>query len=289
MSISAPSAVRSGSTVHLSLGSGGVRGMAHVAVVEALAEMGVGIASVTGSSVGAVVGALACAGFDAAGMRGIMARMAPSRGQLAMSVIRAGALSLPLRGTRSEWSLVDGRSLLAAAMPAALRTALVEALPIPLTVVATDLVAERPVDIVSGPVIDAIAASAAIPGLMRPVRLDGRAHVDGGVLDPVPVRVAPGGGIPVVAVDLSGETTLGGDGLLPHAFANAVACLAMMERAAARSMLAATCPDLVLRPEVGRWKPVDFHRSSEIAGALAPFKDECKRAVHALFEARAHG
>jgi NTE family protein len=82
----------------------------------------------------------------------------------------------------------------------------IEALPLPYTAVATDLIAGRSVWLQRGPVDAAIRASIAIPGMISPHILDGRVLVDGGILDPLPV--APLAGVQAdltVAVSLSGE------------------------------------------------------------------------------------
>ena len=121
-----------------------------------------------------------------------MARLVAARaGTLADVLSRAGA-------RRHKWT---PRSL--CAIPAGRNPADFSALPIPLTVIATDLHRRRK-RIDSGPLRPALAASMAIPGLFRPVAMGARIMVDGGATDPLPFdRLRPADVI--VAVDVFGS------------------------------------------------------------------------------------
>jgi NTE family protein len=81
----------------------------------------------------------------------------------------------------------------------------IEDLPIPYTAVTTDLIAGKSVWLQRGPVDDAIRASIAIPGLIKPYLLDGRLLADGGILDPLPMApIAAVNADLTIAVGLSG-------------------------------------------------------------------------------------
>ena len=257
------------------------RGVAHILAIEALDELGVRIASITGTSIGAVVGAMRAAGLSGADLRRQFMTIPSGRRGLALKLITAGAVNLRFFDPAPQhWAPVDPRPLLAAFLPAGLPADIGD-LPIPSTAVATDIDAEAPYDFVSGPLVDVLAASAATPGLMRPVRIAGRVYVDGAVLDPVPVRPARVPGVPTVAVDLTAALTQGDRSLRRPSVAVLSAHMVLSFVAVAR--LAQTCPALVLRPAVRHWHTTEFHRSQEILGALEPFKDECKRAISTLF------
>jgi NTE family protein len=178
--------------IGLALGSGAARGWSHIGVIRALHDARITPEIVCGSSAGAVVGAFYAAGeLDAferwvrdLGRRQIMGYMDPTlRGGLikARKVFEALAEHLPDRP--------------------------IESLPIPFAAVATDLSNGHEVWLREGSLLDALRATVALPGLVKPEYLDGRWLVDGGLVNPVPVSLcrAMGAGS-VIAVDLN--TTL---------------------------------------------------------------------------------
>ncbi|HEX7823724.1 MAG TPA: patatin-like phospholipase family protein [Mycobacterium sp.] len=177
--------------VALSLGSGGARGYAHIGVINELRDRGHEIVGIAGSSMGALVGGLA-----AAGKLDEYATWASSLTQGA--VLRLLDPSLTAAGVlRAERILDSVREILG--------EVLIEDLPIPFTAVSTDLIAGKSVWLQRGPVDDAIRASIAIPGLIKPFVLDGRLLADGGILDPLPMApMAAVNADVTIAVSLNG-------------------------------------------------------------------------------------
>jgi NTE family protein len=178
--------------VGLALGSGAARGWAHVGVIRGLRAAGIEPEVVVGSSSGALVGAMLAAGrlevFEAWG-RGLDWRQV------------VGYFDFSFRG-----GVIKARRLLDE-LAALLPPGGIESLPVPFACVATDLGSGREVWLRQGPLLDAIRASLAVPGLIAPVRRDGRWLVDGGVANPVPVSLCRAmGAESVIAVDLN--TTL---------------------------------------------------------------------------------
>lgn len=175
-------------TVALVLGGGGCRGYAHVGVLRVLERHGFRPDLVVGSSVGALVGALYAAGRSSAeiercadGMSSAMLRgwTLPGLGLFSGSAIRRFVARHAGPGT-------------------------IESLPTRFAAVATDL-GDGSVRVFDrGDLAQAVQASASAPGLVEPVRLDGRAYVDGNLCSPVPVDIARGlGATHVVAVDVT--------------------------------------------------------------------------------------
>jgi len=177
--------------IALALGSGGARGYAHIGVINELTERGYEIVGVAGSSMGALVG-----GLHAAGKLDEFAQWAGSLTQRA--VLRLLDPSLTSPGVLRAEKILD-------AVRDILGDVTIEALPIPYTSVATDLIAGKSVWLQRGPLVDAIRASIAIPGIFTPHVLDGRLLADGGILDPLPM--APLSAVNAdmtIAVSLSG-------------------------------------------------------------------------------------
>lgn len=152
----------------------------------ALADEGITPDLIVGTSVGAVNGGWIASRPDAAGIRGLADLwVSLSRKDIFPTHPIAGALGM--LGRRSH--LVPNSGLRRVLVDNLQFTRLEDA-PIPLHVVATDVVSGTDVLLSSGNAVDAIAASAAIPGVFPPVTIDGRDFMDGGVVNNTPVSHA---------------------------------------------------------------------------------------------------
>lgn len=184
--------------VALALGSGGARGYAHIGVINELRDRGHDIVGISGSSMGALVG-----GLQAADKLDDYTTWASSLTQRA--VLRLLDPSLTAAGVLRAEKILD-------AVREILGDVAIEDLPIPYTSVSTDLVTGRSVWLQRGPVVDAIRASIAIPGVISPHVLDGRLLADGGILDPLPMApLAAVRADVTIAVSLNGDDPTGHD------------------------------------------------------------------------------
>ncbi len=162
--------------IGLALSSGGARGAAHVGVLKVLQREGVEIAAIAGTSIGAIVGGAYAAG-------------------------------IPIERLEREWREADLPRVVKSFLPTFPRAGLssgsefrkelrrllgevrIEDLPIPFAAVATDIDTGEAVILREGMLYDALRASASIPGIFHPVRWRGRLLVDGGLVEPLPIRV----------------------------------------------------------------------------------------------------
>ena len=176
--------------IGLALGGGAARGFAHVGVIQVLEEAGFRPSFVAGTSAGSLVAAIYASGKTGAQLQQVSE---------AMEEVTLADWTLPLfnRGMLRGEALaryvnkqVDGR--------------LIEALPLPLGIVATDLNSGQSVLFQRGDTGTAVRASSAVPAVFQPVKIAGREYVDGGLVSPVPVRYARQMGAElVIAVDIS--------------------------------------------------------------------------------------
>jgi len=185
--------------VALVLGSGGIRGMAHLGVLEELEEAGIPIDIIVGCSAGSIVGALYA---DNPNVQEIKS---------AVWNIRTDYI-LDIDLINCRYGLSQGRCL-RRLLNFYLTSRNFEELKIPLIVVASDLCTGELVPIGSGDLVQAVQASCSIPFVFAPCQHYDRVLVDGGVINPVPVKVARDLGADIViAVDLCE--------LLPKTFPN---------------------------------------------------------------------
>ncbi len=182
-------------TVALVLGSGGARGLAHIGIIEEIEARGYKIISVSGCSMGAVIGGFYCANkLDLFYQWGKSLSYIDLLRLVDFSFISNGAI----RGDK-VFSLIAEM----------LEDVQIEDLAIPFTAVTTDLVHSKEVWFQRGPLEQAMRASAAIPGLFQPVELDGRLFVDGGVLNPLPIAPSVSAHADhIIAIDLNADVPM---------------------------------------------------------------------------------
>ena len=263
-------------TVALALGGGAARGIAHIAMLEVFDDLGIRPKVIAGCSIGAVVGACYAAGLSAGEIRAHLASLFARRGALLAHVLKR----LPGHVTKL-WSprhptAVNGVTALEMFLPKRVHTDFAR-LAIPLHLMAVDYATMQPVVLSEGPVIPAIAASAALPSLVRPVEIGGRVLFDGGFANPTPFDIVQGAADITVAVDVGGRPDLRRpvtshskkelwDGAIFALFNTVV-----------REKEARRAPDILLRPDVGLYRTLDFPKMNEILAKSAPEKQRLRQ------------
>lgn len=224
----------------LVLGAGTARGLAHIGVLKSLAQAGIQPDVVVGCSAGALIGA-----FYAAGV---------SPWQIEEVALRTKEAEIvDLIGASNRRGLLNGETL-ARFVNDALRGAQIEGLRLRYAAVATDL---RSGDIAvfrQGPVSDAVRASCSMPGVFVPNEYGGRELVDGGLVAPVPVKVARQmGADTVIAVDVG---TRPNRNVLPGLYEVLLQSFEIMGRALANHEVALA--DFAVRPDTSLYASSDF-------------------------------
>ncbi len=170
----------------LALGGGAARSLTHIGVLQVLVANGIRVSAIAGTSAGSIIGAAFAAGAD------------PDVLEREAAALTWRSLARPAFSRRGLLSLERLEALIRKVVPATR----FEDLPIPLTVVATDLNTGERVVIDQGELVSALLASCAIPGVFLPVERGGRLLVDGGVSCNVPADLARDmGGEVVLAID----------------------------------------------------------------------------------------
>lgn len=158
--------------IGLVLSGGGARGFAHLGVIEALNEAGIFPDVICGTSAGAIVGVLYADGYSPKEILKLTNSNSMLR-YMRFTVPRAGLLQI---------------SGVVRILKDSLRAKTFEELKIPLFVTATDLNNGRVDYFSSGDLLNVIIASSSIPVLFKPVIIDNKHYVDGGVLDNLPIK-----------------------------------------------------------------------------------------------------
>ncbi len=175
-------------TIGVALGSGSVRGAAHVGVLKVMEEENIPVDIITGTSVGAFIGALYAGGQPISAFEQVLPTVRWR--QLVQFALSPQAFVDNHRMTRFIEKYIGPVHF--------------EDLPIPFAAIASDAATGEACILNKGQVSHAICASTAIPGIMKPVKYGNRLLVDGGVVHPVPVALARSMGADIViAVDVS--------------------------------------------------------------------------------------
>lgn len=267
--------------IGLALGGGGARGLAHIALLEAFDEMGIVPAVIAGSSMGALVGACYAGGMSGKDIRTHAEKLLANRVDFARYVFGARKTRpLELLSLKGFASLhFDGERLANLALPDFLPRN-IEETRIPLKIIATDYERMEEAVLTSGPLAQAAGASIAIPGVISAPTIDGRIHVDGGVVNPVPFDRVRDGTDLVVAVDVTGRPrpTSGKIGNMEIA----VGSLLIMFNRMADLKRALTPPDIYITPKIDQFGSADFFRVREIIASAEPAKDDLKRKLERM-------
>jgi NTE family protein len=272
-------------TVALALGGGGARGLAHIVVAEALDEIGIKPVAIAGTSIGAVIGAGYAAGMSGRDMRRYAIQMAHNRTEVMRRMMRAraGKLRDLFGGGLGDATRLDAERVCDQFLPETLPEDFAD-LSIPLCVIASDLYRRSEVVFTRGPLRHALAASIALPTIMRPVKHDGRVLVDGGATNPLPFEHLRGRADLIVAVEISGPPT-SGRSEVPNALECLYATVLVMTHSIISEKIRRGAPDLLLQPNVGSFRALGFLQASAILRASEPVKAEIKEKLGRLLEA----
>jgi NTE family protein len=234
--------------IGIALGGGFARGLAHIGVLKVLEEEGIPIDFIAGTSVGSVIGAAYCSGISAKELEEIA------------SLVRFKHFA---RWTISRFGIASNDRM-TGFLKKMLKVRTFEELKIPLAVSATDFVSGDGVVFRSGPLIDAVRASCAYPGMFLPVNIDGRLLIDGMLAHPVAtVPLREMGAERVLGVYLSAHwVNLKGP---RHVFDVVGQCFSIAQQR--MSGIWESAADAILTPDVRGFSYDGFERAPELIAA----------------------
>ncbi|OQX91692.1 MAG: hypothetical protein B6D58_06805 [candidate division Zixibacteria bacterium 4484_95] len=285
--------------IALALSGGGARGFAQIGVLEVLEEEKIPIKFIAGTSMGAVIGALYCAGYSPEELHQLVVSInwnelfssAPIRSSVLVSA-KGRAEKAFIKIGIDRWRPTLPRGITSAQKLSNLLTRLCyrseilatisfDLLDPPFRAIATDMATGQPEVISSGDLAEALRASMAFPVGFTPVFTDGRLLVDGGLVNPVPVEICRQlSGGPVIAINTTTP-------LLPleeitDAIDMANQTTTVMSLPRLNNQLEQA--DLVITPRVGFHKTFDFSSIEELIDAGRKSALECLPRINALLE-----
>jgi NTE family protein len=253
--------------IGLTLGSGGARGVAFLPFLEILDEMKIKPSIISGCSIGALIGAFYAHGYSSKDMLEIGEGM--------------GLKDLkPLKDISlfNKSSLVGGDGI-EKFFKKYLTKENIGDLDIQLKVVATDLWHNQPKVFDSGNLINAVWASAALPGLLEPVVLEDRVYVDGGLTDPLPVDIIRDECDILIAINVLGNREPDGHELKPTLLENTFISFHIMESRIVDLTREKTKVDVAVQPDLRNIRVLEFHRYKEILKCARKATDDFRRKI----------
>jgi len=271
--------------IGLALGAGGANGLAHIAMLEALEGMNIRPHRISGSSIGAVVGALYASGMPAAEIRRLVERSFIDSDQdvLRKLVSDRSMHWLELLDLQvGNGGLLDSRKILSHFYDSIAADTFAD-LEIPLDVVAGDLWRTEQVVLDSGALLPAVQASMAIPGVFQPVEIEGRVLIDGGTVNPVPWDLLFEDCDVVVAIDVSGVRSRpeGETGYFDILFNS----IKVMQQAIVTAKLRHRAPDILIAPEIRDIRALEFYEAAAVFEQAEPAKKQLEKKLEALLAA----
>jgi NTE family protein len=262
--------------IGLVLGGGGARGAAHIGVLKVLERERIPIHAITGTSIGAIVGALYAAGHSPEEIEQIIGSIDWA------DVFHDGSerTELPMRQKETDLGILanlevgysQGRLTYPTTLVRGQKLGLLlrrhflgrghidsfDELPIPFRCVATDIGVVRPVIFDSGDLALAVRASMAVPGVFAPVHHDGKVLVDGGIVDNLPVEVARSMGVDRVIVVDVGQPLAPADSIKTGLDILLQMVNGLMRDRLERSLSSLTDRDILLQPDLGPLTSASF-------------------------------
>ncbi|NLF24655.1 MAG: BamA/TamA family outer membrane protein [Deltaproteobacteria bacterium] len=269
--------------VGLVLAGGGALGAAHVGVIKVLEEQRIQVDFITGTSMGALVGAAYASGRTVDEMEHVLTSTdwntifsdGPSRQELPYrfkggrdrEVVGDGKLSIQDGRAIVPMAIIEGQNLmpvlqeLYAKVPTPVNF---DNLPIPFRAVAADIENGEAVVIDKGDLSIAARASMSVPGAFVPVDLDGHKLVDGGIANNLPVSVAQAYGVDVIiAVELYADFKKADELTNPLAIASQMISL-LLDQNSKLQRARLTKKDILIAPDLKGYSPTDFVKAKEI-------------------------
>jgi NTE family protein len=273
--------------IGLALGGGGAKGLAHIVALEAFDQAGIRPVAISGTSIGAIIGGAYAAGYSAKAIRDHALRIFRDRTDVMARLFRARAGSITdiFSGGFGSAIQMDGESVLREFWPPSMPETFAD-LRLPFVAVSTDFYRQKEAAISSGALRNAVAASLAIPGLVKPVTLNDRLHIDGAAANPLPFDVMPVACDFIIAVDVVGGPESEDAKAYPSVLDATLGASQIMQKKITEAKLAFAGSRVhLVQPRTSGFSALDFFEIKKILQAAEPIRKEIQALIMAPPEA----
>ena len=258
--------------IGLALGGGGVRGLAHIPVLETLDDLDIKPDIIAGTSMGAIIGALYASGMSGKEIRERISRILISKDDTwrdivakksdLVKLVKAFSAEIPRGGfirTQGFFEYLFHE----------IKKRTFEELEIPLLVIAADYWTAEEIVFEKGDLLPALQASMAVPGVFAPVSIANKVLVDGGVVNLVPYDRLLERADFTIAVDVS-KVRNPGKNEIPGALESVLGAFNIMQASALAEKMKIRKPDIHVQMEIQGIRMLDFNKTDEVFRQAAP-------------------
>ncbi len=270
--------------IGLALGAGGARGIAHLAILEALDELNIRPCVISGTSIGAIVGLFYSAGFSTSEMKKILNQIIYGTRSKFWEIHKKSDFVKYfdlLDPTIKTGGLLRGDKL-ASFLSTKVKVSNFNELEIPFKVLATDYYEKAQVIIDRGELLSAVRASYALPFLFAPIERERKLLIDGGMVNPLPFDVIRNDCDITVAVDVSATNEFPGTPEIPPSYEVLFSSFQIMQSAIVNEKLKTNRPDILIKTNIKGVRVHEFMKAEEILKNSEVYKTELKKKLKKL-------
>jgi NTE family protein len=268
--------------IGLALGGGGVRGLAHISVLETLDDLGIKPSIISGTSMGAIIGALYASGMSGKEIREHISRILISKDDIwrdivakrsdLLKLVKAFSTKTPRGGFINTQGFFEY-------LFSEIRKRTFEELEIPLLVIAADYWTAEEIVFERGELLPALQASMAVPGVFAPVSITGKVLIDGSVVNLVPYDHLLERADFTIAIDVS-KVRNPDKKEIPGTLESVLGAFSIMQASALAEKMKTRKPDIYIQTEIQGIRMLDFGKTEEVflqaTPAIALLKKQLK-------------
>lgn len=287
--------------IGLTLGGGGARGICHIEFLKAIDEMNLKPSVISGTSIGAIIGAFYASGLTANEITEILDKIDISKKKEQKEQTHdreESKLEKFFEETKAEikeyykkfenlnkmldlsffknTSLFKGKGV-EKFFEENLSIKTFEELKIPLKIVATDYWQQKQIVFDSGELIPAIRASMSIPAVFEPVLIDNMILIDGGITNNLPYDLIQNECDITIAIDVSGTKSIPQKIKAPNLFDNIMTSFEILQDTVVKYQMKKKAPDIYIKPELKDVEILEFHKAYDIIKSVEDDVNKFKR------------
>jgi NTE family protein len=276
--------------IGLALGGGGVRGLAHIPILETLDDLGIKPSIISGTSMGAIIGALYASGMSGREIRERISRHLILKDDTWRDIIAK-------KGHLLKWVSAFSPELARGGfintqgffeyLFSEIQKRTFEELEVPLLVIAADYWTAEEIVMEADDLLPALQASMAVPGVFAPVSIGGRVLIDGGVVNLVPYDHLLERADFIIAVDVS-RVRHPGKNEIPSALESVLGAFNIMQASALAEKMRHRKPDIYVQPKIQDGRMLDFGKTEEVFLQAAPAVDLLRKRLKGMTVEQGH-
>ena len=271
--------------IGLALGSGGARGLAHIMMIEVFEELGIKPSIISGTSIGAIIGASYASGTDSKEMKEVVDDLIFHKNSRFWQIHKRSDYTKMLNyidlGLKPG-GLIKGEKFLNV-LKKEIKVNNFEELQIPLKIVTTEYWDHEEIIIEKGDIHKAVIASFSLPGLFPPVNYGDKLLIDGGMVNPLPYDIIQNECDVTIAIDISAKK----DKILnetPPSYEVLFSAFQIMQNSIVNEKLKRKKPDILINTSIKGIRIHEFLKAESIYSQAKTAKDILKKKLSRLIE-----